>query len=195
MAETNKELLDHPSKPSVLEGLILGRNDSRSKSQTTTKKDPLSDYDKGRVLTTEIPKSQVLGKVKDFLGVMAKANEKLELNAQSSARSDYDIEVLTGNEREYIEMDLLLGVADLHTPEAVAAAEAATLGSFQPSVTSTSGSSCSDTEDDSDEESDSGDENMKASSPGRKSDPEDPRLGDNKTDDKPSKRPKIVVLN
>ncbi|KAF7150333.1 hypothetical protein RHSIM_Rhsim02G0173400 [Rhododendron simsii] len=39
--------------------------------------------------------------------------------------NDYDIEALTGNESEYIEMDLMLGIADLHTPEALAAAESA----------------------------------------------------------------------
>jgi len=180
MAETSKELLDQPSKPSLFEGLLLGRNDSAPKSQK--KKNSSIENEKGRALTTEVPKSQVLGKVKDFLGVMAKANEKLELNSQGTSRSDYDIEVLDGNEQEYIEMDLLLGVADLQTPEAVAAAEA-TIGGFQPSGASTSNSSCSDTEDESGEDDDTD------------NDSEDQRSRDNKPGDKPNKRPKIVVLN
>lgn len=75
--------------------------------------------------------ASVLGKVKDFLGIMAKANEKLELSQvsfslleifdyfsvlfhlaidvwsaplQKNSHADYDIEVLSGNEKEYIEM-------------------------------------------------------------------------------------------
>ncbi|KAK3001973.1 hypothetical protein RJ639_022282 [Escallonia herrerae] len=69
----------------------------------------------------------VMGKVKDFLGIMAEANKRLQLDARDKSE-DYDIEALTGNESEYIEMDLMLGVADLHTPEAVAAAESALAG-------------------------------------------------------------------
>ncbi|KAL4581898.1 hypothetical protein LXL04_006432 [Taraxacum kok-saghyz] len=72
------------------------------------------------------PPSQVMGKLKDFLGVMAESNKKLQQDAMNSNK--YDIEAFTGNESEYIEMDLMLGVADLHTPEAVAAAESAILG-------------------------------------------------------------------
>lgn len=192
MAETSKELLDQPSKPSLLEGLLLGRNDSGSKPQK--KKNSSSEDDKGRVLTTEVPKSQVLGKVKDFLGVMAKANKTLELNAQGTSRSEYDIEVLNGDEQEYIEMDLLLGVADLHTPSAIAAAEAAISG-FQPSVNSTSSSSCSDSEDESDEDDDGGDDDIKASCCDKKPVSEVAGLHENKAVNKPNKRPKIVVLN
>ncbi|KVI00291.1 hypothetical protein Ccrd_021463 [Cynara cardunculus var. scolymus] len=62
------------------------------------------------------PPSQVMGKVRDFLGVMAESNKKLQLDAMNS--KNYDIEALTGDESEYIEMDLMLGVADLHTPAA-----------------------------------------------------------------------------
>ncbi|KAK9163571.1 hypothetical protein Syun_004473 [Stephania yunnanensis] len=84
------------------------------------KKDPLTEFPKhqssdGKLVTTSVPTSNVLGKVKDFLGVMAESNKKLQDNAVKNS-DDYDIEVLNGNENEYIEMDLLLGVADLHTP-------------------------------------------------------------------------------
>ncbi|KAK6155324.1 hypothetical protein DH2020_009572 [Rehmannia glutinosa] len=69
----------------------------------------------------------------------------------------YDIEVLNGKESEYIEMDLMLGVADLHTPEAVAAAESALAGCppLVPLAESSSGSESeysSDEEDDDEEE-------------------------------------------
>ena len=88
---------------------------------------------------------------------------------------------------------MLLGVADLHTPEAVIAAEA-TVGSVQLSVTSTSSSGCSDSEDDSDEDSDSGNDDVTATCHLGKSDLED-RRSQEKPVDKPNKRPKIVVLN
>ncbi|KAK9146485.1 hypothetical protein Sjap_006388 [Stephania japonica] len=63
---------------------------------------------------------------------MAESNRKQQDNAVKNS-DEYDIEVLNGNENEYIEManlqDFLLGVADPHTPEAVAAAESTILGS------------------------------------------------------------------
>eukprot|EP00268_Persea_americana_P027097 TRINITY_DN2658_c0_g1_i5.p1 TRINITY_DN2658_c0_g1~~TRINITY_DN2658_c0_g1_i5.p1 ORF type:complete len:118 (-),score=29.89 TRINITY_DN2658_c0_g1_i5:640-993(-) len=83
---------------------------------------------------------------------MADANKRLQLDAQENSREKYDIEVLNGNESNYIEMDLLLGVADLHTPEAVAAAESAIAGSVStfPVPASSSGSDTEDTDDDDD---------------------------------------------
>ncbi|MED6163809.1 hypothetical protein PIB30_083651 [Stylosanthes scabra] len=63
---------------------------------------------------------------------MSEANKRLEHDAKDHPEN-YDIEELTGNESEVIEMDLLLGVADLNTPEAVAAAESA-ISSRQPSI-------------------------------------------------------------
>ncbi|GAA0169104.1 hypothetical protein LIER_23657 [Lithospermum erythrorhizon] len=101
---------------------------------------------------SSVPKSQVLGKLKDFLGVMSEANERLQLDAKDSSEK-YDIEVLNENESEYIEMDLMLGVADLHTPEAVAAAESAIAG-HQPVISLAGASS----ESESGESSDSSDE-------------------------------------
>ncbi|KAG1346245.1 hypothetical protein COCNU_06G000740 [Cocos nucifera] len=138
MAETSKELLDQPSEPSFLEALLLGSKDPSPRNPPFEAR---ADGDgRGRPITTAVPRSQVLGKVKDFLGLMAEANEKLELDAQRNSRADYNIEVLSGSEQEYIDMDLLLGVTDLHTAEAVAAAEAA-MGSIRPAMNSISSSS------------------------------------------------------
>uniref|UniRef100_J3NDJ2 Uncharacterized protein n=1 Tax=Oryza brachyantha TaxID=4533 RepID=J3NDJ2_ORYBR len=70
---------------------------------------------------------------------------------------EYDIEAPIGNEKEYIEMDLLLGVADLHSEKAVEVAEA-TMNGFPPAGRSFTCSS-SDSEDDSDDsDEDGGDE-------------------------------------
>ncbi|KAL6570487.1 hypothetical protein OROGR_000037 [Orobanche gracilis] len=74
-----------------------------------------------------VSKSHVMGKVHDFLGVISESNKKLLDDAKDNPES-YDIEVLDGKGSDYIEMDLMLGVADLHTPEAVAAAEIAMAG-------------------------------------------------------------------
>ncbi|XP_052119036.1 uncharacterized protein LOC127739760 [Arachis duranensis] len=62
----------------------------------------------------------------------------------------YNIEELTGNESKVIEMDLMLGVADLNTPEAVAAAESA-ISSCQPAISLAADGK--DTDTDSDESS------------------------------------------
>ncbi|THU50866.1 hypothetical protein C4D60_Mb06t24870 [Musa balbisiana] len=175
-AKSSKVLLDQPSKPSFPESLLVGGK--QPARVTRGRKPPAAaaasviggSEPKPKPLTAAIPRSQFLEKVKDFLGVMAEANEKLEHEVQSSSRADHDVEVVSGNEKEYIEMDLLLGVADLRTAEAVAAAEAAMCG-FRPSATSSSSSSSSDTDDDSDE-----DEASRRSA-------------------ERSKRPKIVVLD
>ncbi|WOL19689.1 hypothetical protein Cni_G28491 [Canna indica] len=126
--------------------------------------------------------SQILDKVKGFLGVIAEANDKLELDVREVKHVDYDIEVLSGNEKEYIEMDLLLGVADLHNAEAVAAAEAA-LSGLPPSVPSISASS-SNTDDDNDEKD--------ASCSSEKLDADE---AESVRGNKQKKRPKIVVLD
>ncbi|AES71707.2 hypothetical protein MTR_3g080910 [Medicago truncatula] len=99
---------------------------------------------------------EVLGKVKDFLGVMSEANKRLEHDAKDHPEK-YDFEELTGNESEVIEMDLMLGVADLHTPEAVAAAESA-VSSCQPVISL----AADDSEIDSEEESGADDANEDA---------------------------------
>ncbi|XP_024983581.1 uncharacterized protein LOC112519608 [Cynara cardunculus var. scolymus] len=138
------------------------------------------------------PPSQVMGKVRDFLGVMAESNKKLQLDAMNS--KNYDIEALTGDESEYIEMDLMLGVADLHTPAAVAAAESAIVGS-QPVISLDASSSDSESEDSSDDDNDDDDDDSN----------DETNEGKCKTlDDKPTKamsengqrrkRPKIIEL-
>ncbi|CAI9787129.1 unnamed protein product [Fraxinus pennsylvanica] len=100
-----------------------------------------------------VPKSHVLGKVKDFLGVISESNRNLIQEAKDNPEN-YDIEVMSGRESEYIEMDLMLGVADLHTPEAVAAAESAIAG-YQPIIPlAADSSSGSESEDSSDDEDD-----------------------------------------
>ncbi|KAK4397701.1 hypothetical protein Sango_1245600 [Sesamum angolense] len=105
-----------------------------------------------------IPKSQVLGKVKDFLGVISESNKKLLQEAKDNPEN-YDIEVLSGKESEVIEMDLMLGVADLHTPEAVAAAESAIAG-YQPTMPLSERSSGSENEDSSNEDDDNNEDNI-----------------------------------
>ncbi|KAF8062813.1 hypothetical protein N665_1195s0001 [Sinapis alba] len=96
-----------------------------------------------------VPKSEFLDKVKGFLGIMAEANKKLEQETEEGNSEAFDIEALTGNESQVIEMDLMLGVADLNTPEAVSAAEAAIAGN---GVVNASGGDSSSDESDSDED-------------------------------------------
>ncbi|CAJ2668494.1 hypothetical protein L195_g010764 [Trifolium pratense] len=124
MTERSKELLQlEEQNPTPLETTLLvcdnnyNNKKKKKESNTQTKRFP----------TAPLPPSQLLGKVKDFLGVMSEANKRLENDAKDHPE-EYDIEELTGNESEVIEMDLMLGVADLHTPEAVAAAESAISG-------------------------------------------------------------------
>ncbi|KAI8537670.1 hypothetical protein RHMOL_Rhmol09G0042000 [Rhododendron molle] len=128
------------------------------------------------------------------------------MDMQDNAK-DYDIEALTGNESEYIEMDLMLGVADLHTAEAVAAAESAIAG-YQPVISLALSSSSSDDNSSSDDESsddegsddddDSDDGDHLACSP-TKIKRSKPLEGDNSTEpsgnDKSKKRAKIVELS
>ncbi|CAL0316324.1 unnamed protein product [Lupinus luteus] len=99
MAERSKELLHLEHKATSLSSLesavLVCNNNKKGESSTQIKK--LSPD----AATAPLPPSQLLGKVKDFLGVMSEANKRLKLDAK----------------------DLMLGVADLHTPEAVAAAE------------------------------------------------------------------------
>lgn len=98
-----------------------------------------------------VPKSEFLDKAKGFLGVMAEANKKLEQETEEGNSEAFDIEALTGNESQVIEMDLMLGVADLNTPEAVKAAEAAVAGN---GVVNGSGGDSSSDESDGDDEDD-----------------------------------------
>ncbi|KAB2604684.1 xyloglucan endotransglucosylase/hydrolase protein 10 [Pyrus ussuriensis x Pyrus communis] len=90
-----------------------------------------------------LPKSQV-GEVRDFLEVISEDNPE-----------NYDIDVLTGNESQVVNKELMLGVADLQTPEAVAAAESAIVGCQPESEDSSDDDSSSDDSDDEDSSDDS----------------------------------------
>ncbi|KAL4313471.1 hypothetical protein GQ457_01G015250 [Hibiscus cannabinus] len=75
----------------------------------------------------------------------------------------YDIEVLNGNDSKVIEMDLMLGVADLHTPKALAAVEYAIAGNHSMTIVSggdsSSGTESDDSSDGSDDTEESDDDN------------------------------------
>ncbi|PHU23016.1 hypothetical protein BC332_08123 [Capsicum chinense] len=128
MQSNNKDLLRLEAEALSLESKLLfctrdgGSQSLNLKPDLSNKKPEISS----------IPKSQVLTKVKDFLGVFLENTRKVELEAKKNPEK-YDIEALTGEESEYIEMDLMLGVAELHTQEAVSAAESA-IASDQPVI-------------------------------------------------------------
>lgn len=161
MASHSKDLLELEttqttnlsSNVSSLESKLLLCNQKKHKSDFKAElAKPVTKPD-----FSSVPKSQVLGKLKDFLGVISEANGRLQLDAKDSSEK-YDIEVLNGNESEYIEMDLMLGIADLHTPEAVAAAESSIAG-HQPVISLAGTSSESESGDSSGEDDDDDDDN------------------------------------
>lgn len=128
MQSNNKDLLHLEGEALSLESKLLfcARGGG---SQSLNLKPDLSDK---KPEISSVPKSQVLTKVKDFLGVFLENTRKVELEAKKNPEK-YDIEALTGEESEYIEMDLMLGVTELHTQEAVSAAESA-IASYQPVI-------------------------------------------------------------
>ncbi|XP_058183838.1 uncharacterized protein LOC131301511 [Rhododendron vialii] len=203
MADSNKDLLNLENKNSssstIESKLFVCKKNEFRQTQNPKPKPP-----DGMPFTSSVPKSQVLGKAKDFLGVFSKANRRLLDDAKDNAK-DYDIEALTGNESEYIEMDLMLGVADLHTPEAVAAAESAIAG-YQPVISlalSSSSSSDDESSDDDegsdDDDDDDGDDGDHLACSPTKIKRSKPLEGDNSSEpsgyDKSKKRPKIVELS
>ncbi|KAL6970802.1 hypothetical protein U1Q18_030489 [Sarracenia purpurea var. burkii] len=157
MADGSKDLLNLENRKSspaispIESKLLVCKKEDLRDSQNLNLKPP-----DGLPLTSSVPASQVLGQVKDFLGLISEANKRLQNDAKDDGK-DYDIEVLTGKESEYIEMDLMLGVADLHTPEAVAAAESAIAG-HQPVISLPAGISETESEDSSDDSSDESDD-------------------------------------
>ncbi|KAL2602237.1 hypothetical protein GLYMA_10G254400v4 [Glycine max] len=183
MAERSKELLkfEHNGTPlSSLESTLLVC-DNKKESDSQTRRLPPD----GMLLTAPLPPSQLLGKVKDFLGVMSEANKRLELDAK----------------------DLMLGVADLHTQEAVAAAESAisTCQSVIPlaadgsETDSEESSTDNDSDDDinnSDDYLDDGNNSEKPSSLVQKSiSSKDNIHGKTKGNGHSKKRPRIVELS
>ncbi|KAH6788633.1 hypothetical protein C2S51_003639 [Perilla frutescens var. frutescens] len=199
MAENNsKDLLKLEAKS----GGLSSTSSLESKLFVCKKDRPFSSSDAPlqKPTMSALPKSQFLGKVQDFLGVFSESNKKLMQEAKERP-DNYDIEVLSGDESNYIEMDLMLGIADLHTPEAVAAAESAMAGHQQP-VRLPESSSGSEDEDSSDDEDDvkkdeiheqdakAGSESVKL---GLKDAARDSLCQESKKQ-KPKKRPKIVEL-
>ncbi|XAR48755.1 Ubiquitinyl hydrolase 1 [Bertholletia excelsa] len=156
MDNSSKELLEleqeNLSSSTIESKLLVCKNNDLQQRQNLKSKP--SD---GMPNISSVPKSQVLGQVKDFLGVISEANKRLQDDVKDNA-TDYDIEVLNGNESEYIEMDLMLGVADLLTPEAIAAAESAMTGSH-PVISLEASSSSSGTESESEVSSNDGSDN------------------------------------
>ncbi|KAL5855520.1 hypothetical protein ACOSQ4_005322 [Xanthoceras sorbifolium] len=198
MEHTSKDLLhlEHKtSSTSSIESALLVCNKKDLPSQS---KKPNPDE---RPICNPVAKSQVLDKVKGFLGVISEANKRLQLDAKGNA-PDYDIEVLTGNESEVIEMDLMLGVADLHTPEAVIAAESALVGN-QPVIPLAASSSETETDDssddsDGDDDEDSDNEDNKTEVPmklKRSETSKDDSVSKAIEKRKSKKRPKIVELS
>ncbi|KAJ6687710.1 hypothetical protein OIU74_016410 [Salix koriyanagi] len=152
MGSSSKDLLHLENKyfitPSSLESIL------RVCEKDSGPRKPPTD---GKPLTTLVPQSQVLGKVKDFIGVISVANKRLQEDAKDNSEK-FDIEMLTGNESEVVEMDLMLGIADLHTPAAVAAAESA-IGNGHPLISLAASNSESESEsEDTSDESESDDE-------------------------------------
>lgn len=173
---------------SIESKLLFCKQDDIFKSQTA-EQDTSQPEKKPNICA--VPESQVLGKLKDFLGVISEANKRLQCDAKDNSQR-YNIEELSGNESEYIEMDLMLGVADLHTPEAVAAAESAISGS-QPVISLAASSSDDeddddDSDNDEDDESDNNDEKPSGVN-GAKSSSETNRKNHSK------KRPRIIELS
>ncbi|MCL7039158.1 hypothetical protein MKW94_013747 [Papaver nudicaule] len=187
MATTNQDLLKLELKTSTsssLEATLL--------VCPTKETPPKSSICGEKLVTSSIPRSQVLGKVRDFLGVMAEANEKLQNDAKENPGKDYNIEALTGKEDEYIEMDLVLGVADLHTPEAVAAAESA-MARSQQVIDLADRDGGSDTES-SDGESEEDEDDNDEGTTGNNTEKVKSRKDDSSGDGQPKKRSKIIEL-
>ncbi|KAI3838426.1 hypothetical protein MKX03_013190 [Papaver bracteatum] len=187
MATTNQDLLKLELKTSTSSSfestlLVCPTKETPSPSSICGEK----------LVTSSIPRSQVLGKVRDFLGVMAEANEKLQNDVKENSGKDYNIEELTGKENEFIEMDLVLGVADLHTPEAVAAAESAMAGS-QRAIDLADNNSDPDTESSDDENEDDEDDNDEETT-GHSTEKVKSRKDDSSGDRQPKKRSKIIEL-
>eukprot|EP00252_Welwitschia_mirabilis_P009814 TRINITY_DN2268_c0_g1_i3.p1 TRINITY_DN2268_c0_g1~~TRINITY_DN2268_c0_g1_i3.p1 ORF type:complete len:143 (-),score=39.39 TRINITY_DN2268_c0_g1_i3:316-744(-) len=142
---------------------------------------------------------------------MEEANRKLNNDIVGNKSDDHSVEALRGDEDRVIEMDLLLGITDLKTPEALAAAEAAVAGQTQAldadcnSEDDTEEDTNSDNDDDSEDDTDSDSQvASEDNSLGDESDEnvenhetsESPKMGKRKRDanTKTPKRPRIEVL-
>ncbi|CAL5364821.1 unnamed protein product [Camellia sinensis] len=234
MAHSNKDLLDlelENSSSSNLEStLLVCKIDDLQQSQNS-KPTPTD----GKPFTSSAPKSHVMGKLKDFLGVMSEANQRLQNDAKrttlrtmilkfslgmSLSTLKWSVKLFSSNSSMdqaalirsvfnvwvHLIQDLMLGVADLHTPEAISAAQSAIAG-YQPvislaassseteSESSSDDSSDGDSEDDSDD--DYNDDNATATPPKlkRAKSVEDDSSSESSEKHKPKKQPKIVELS
>ncbi|KAI4339262.1 hypothetical protein MLD38_024222 [Melastoma candidum] len=198
MGPASKDLLPLEKRDSS--DFSLGSSLLICKNKASVSRNKPSHPDAKPFPTMPVSASQVLGRVKDFIGVISEANRRLEIDAKEN-RGNFDIEALDGNESQIIEMDLMLGIADLHTPEAIAAAESSIAG-YQPAESLSASSNETDSEDSSDDDNSygggsQGGENSrviegfrKPNSPGHAS---TGITGKNRSK-KQSKRPKIVEL-
>ncbi|CAN4115132.1 unnamed protein product [Withania somnifera] len=154
MKSTSNALLDlEVESKNSLESKLLFCNRESDLQSRISKLNPA--VKKPEISSTS--QNQVLDKVKNFLGVLSEANKKLKVDAKENPKK-YDIEELTEEDSEYIEMNLMLGVAELYSSEAVAAAESA-IACQQPVIPLASSSSSatesrdgSDVDDSSDED-------------------------------------------
>lgn len=196
MGQSSKILLDleanKSSTSSSLESrLLLSNNDLSLQSQTTKINPPDT-----KPTISSVPKSQILGKLKNFLPVMSEANKRLQLAAMDNSK-DFDIEALEDNDSTHIEMDLMLGVADLHTPEAIAAAKSAIDGHLPVIPFAASNNSDEDDDDDSISSDEEAEDNKKVTcSPIKRKGTK--HAGDESsealTNKQSEKRPKIIEL-
>ncbi|CAM6081507.1 unnamed protein product [Calypogeia fissa] len=134
---SNKDLLQLESRSTVLEQRLR----VCTNGEDVAKREP--------PLITATPQSSVLGRIKSFLPAMDQANRKLFSDIKERGTEEFNIESISDPEARYVEMDLALGVADLNTPEALAAAELAANGQVlkvDDSAVSSDDSSDSDTD-------------------------------------------------
>ncbi|KAI4302305.1 hypothetical protein MLD38_038068 [Melastoma candidum] len=198
MGPSSKDLL--PLEKHDSSNLSLGSSLLICKNKASVSRNKPSHPDTKSFPSMPVHASQVLGRVKDFLGVISEANRRLEIDAKENP-GNFDIEALDGNESQIIEMDLMLGIADLHTAEAIAAAESSIAGD-QPAESLSASSNETDSEDSSDDDDSDGGGNHggengrfieELQKPKYQGDASAETTGKNRSK-KLSKRPKIVEL-
>ncbi|KAF4359625.1 hypothetical protein G4B88_000436 [Cannabis sativa] len=94
-AETSKELLHlehkNPSTSSLESAVLVCKSESERKKSKSDEKPTIA----------HVPRSRFLGKVKDFLGVISEANEKLQLHKQIPlAESESDDSIISSSDDE-----------------------------------------------------------------------------------------------
>ncbi|KAI8537669.1 hypothetical protein RHMOL_Rhmol09G0042000 [Rhododendron molle] len=88
MADSNKDLLNLENKNSssstIESKLLVCKKNEFCQTQNPKPKTP-----DGMPFTSSVPKSQVLGKAKDFLGVFSEANRRLLDDAKACTLTSY----------------------------------------------------------------------------------------------------------